>query len=59
MKNAKYQHEPVIAPHNWSDEERRLVYSIDRLFDEVYQKIGALTERVKALEPDESESDNG
>ena len=54
-KNPKYQHEPIYPPHKWNDEERRFVYSIERLLDEIYQKIGALTERVKALEPDEEE----
>lgn len=52
-KNPKYQHEPIYPPHTWNDEERRFVYSIERLLDEIYQKIGALTERIKALEEED------
>ena len=52
-KNPKYQHEPIYPPRTWNDEECRFVYSIERLLDEIYQKIGALTERVKALEEED------
>lgn len=57
-KNPKYQHEPIYPPRTWNDEERRFVYSIERLLDDIYQKIGALAERVKALEPEEETDDD-
>lgn len=40
------QHQPVQPPRNWKDEERRFAYAIDRLFDEVYRRIGELSERI-------------
>lgn len=54
----KHQHQPVTPPRNWNDEERRFAYMIDKLFDEVFQKIGALAERVKALEQPEEETED-
>lgn len=57
-RNPKYQHEPIYPPHNWNDDERRFAYTLDKLFDELYQKIGALTERVKALEQPEEETED-
>ena len=60
VKNPKYQHEPLYSPHGWDGEERRFVYNIESLFDDVYQKLGKLSERITALEPaEETEEDNG
>ena len=45
-----HQHEPVNAPSSWSSEERRLAQTIDKLFDEVYRKIGDYQKRIEYLE---------
>ena len=45
----KYQHEPVIPPARWSWEDKRLVYKIDKLFDELYRRVGQLQDENRTL----------
>jgi len=55
---AKYQHEPVIPPAQWGFEEKRFAYSIDKLFDQVFAKLGEYQARIAALEnPAEEEEE--
>lgn len=45
-----YQHEPLVTPFRWTGDERQFVIRLGHLLDELYQKIGALEQRVKELE---------
>lgn len=49
-----YQHEPVVAPAQWKGDERQFALQVEQLFDSLYQKIGTLESRVKALEGSEN-----
>ena len=42
MQKIQYQHEPLRVPQKWEDQERTLVYQIDRLFDEVFNKLAVI-----------------
>lgn len=53
----KHQHQPVTPPREWNEEERRFAYAIDRLFDDLFRRIGKLSEIVE--EQGESESVTG
>jgi len=50
VPKAKYQHEPVNPPAKWAADERRFAFLIDKLFDQVYRKLGEYNERLKAIE---------
>lgn len=48
----KHQHTPVQPPRSWKDEERRFAYTIDRLFDEVFRRIGKVPTKTSDLTND-------
>lgn len=44
------QHQPLRTPTGWTGQEASLVMQIDRLFDDIYQMIGKIQEKLKELE---------
>lgn len=48
--NQAYQHEPAVPPTGWYGDERRYAIKIGQLFDDLYNKYGALLKRVEKLE---------
>lgn len=47
---ANYQHLPVNSPAKWSGDERRFAQNIEKLFDELYRRIGELESILKMRE---------
>lgn len=43
-------HEPLRVPKNWTDQERTFVIQMERILDDVYNKIGSLQAEVKKLQ---------
>lgn len=46
---ANYQHEPAGAPGKWQGEERRFALRVEKLFDEVFAKLGLHRTKIEAL----------
>lgn len=36
------QHQPIYAPKNWSEEEKRFVRTLQGIFDDIYKRYGRL-----------------
>ena len=47
------QHEPLRVPDGWSGQDRMLVIQIERLFDQLYAKVGELEKKVEELSSEE------
>lgn len=43
----RHQHEPVVAPKRWIGDEQRFVQRVEKLFDDLYSKIGRIEEGSK------------
>lgn len=43
------QHEPLRVPQGWNDQSKALVMQIDRLMDDIYNRLGKLEEAVARL----------
>ena len=47
------QHEPLRVPDRWDGQARMLVIQIERLFDQLYAKVGELEKKVEELSSEE------
>lgn len=47
------QHEPIRIPEKWYGQDRAFAIQLNRLFDEVYAKLGDLDQKIKELQPEE------
>ena len=36
------QHQPIYAPKNWNEEEKRFVRTLQGIFDDIYKRYGRL-----------------
>jgi len=50
MKRNQYQYEPLITPETWQDSARRFALRLTELMDMLFQRIGSLERRLRALE---------
>ena len=48
-----YQHQPLLPPREWQGQKAALIRQIDRMFDDLYQKVGQMNERLKKIEEGE------
>lgn len=40
----RVKHEPLRVPENWKGQDRALVIQLDRLMDDIYNRLGKLME---------------
>lgn len=55
MKKERYQYEPLVTPQEWQGGARRFAIRLTELLDTLFQRMGALERRLKALEKKEDE----
>ena len=50
MKKAQYQYEPLVTPEGWQGSERRFAIRLTELLDALFQRLGSMERRLRALE---------
>ena len=48
--NVQYQYEPLVIPEEWQEGERRFAMRLTELMDGLFQRLGQMERRLKALE---------
>lgn len=55
MKRTQYQYEPLIAPPEWKDDEKRLVIRLTETLDLLFDRLGRMEQRIRDLEKAQEE----
>ena len=50
MKQTHYQYEPLVTPDSWQGSARRFALRLTELMDTLFQRLGAVERRLRALE---------
>ena len=55
MKQSEYQYEPLVTPESWQGSARRFAVRLTQLLDTLFQRVGAMDRRLRALEKAQKE----
>lgn len=57
MKNPQYQYEPLMTPEGWQGSARRFALRLTELMDTLFQRMGSMEKRLRALENAQKEEE--
>lgn len=58
MQKTNRQHEPLRVPEWWKGQDRTLVVQIDRILDDIYNRLGDIESKLKELDARVTELEN-